>query len=189
MWVHHCNIFFWIENCSEHYSVTKLSLLICHFSVTNTQVIFRMYNTQVFSYHHKSPWTSTSSTKKLNRWQITFQSFINKPCANAVSLKLSVLLALLFHWDLQNDNCKSKGHNYTLGLIFTVKWGVNYNWLYQIEWSQADYQEEHLFFHHPDCTGSGMHLASYSAGNWCLLARGAWRWLLTSIWYRDSERM
>jgi hypothetical protein len=128
-----------------------------------------------------SPRTSTSSTNKLNLWQIKFLSFINKPCANAVSLKLPVLLALLFHWDLQNEICNSKGHNYTLALIFTVKWGVNYNWLYQTEWSKADYQEIHFFFHHHDCTGSGTHLASYEAGNWYPFAREAWRWLLTSM--------
>lgn len=130
-----------------------------------------------------SPWTSTSSTTKLNLWRIKFQSFLNKPCANAVALKLPVLLALLFHWDLQNDICNSKGHNYTLGLIFTVKLGVNYNWPYQ-----ADYQEVHFFFHHPDCTGSGTYLASHAVGNWCLFAREAWRWLLALIWYRDSEQ-
>ena len=38
-----------LEN--KHNCVTKLSLLICDFSITNTQVIFRMYNTQVFSSH------------------------------------------------------------------------------------------------------------------------------------------
>jgi hypothetical protein len=97
-----------------------------------------------------------------------------------------VLLALLFHWDLQNEICNNKGHNYTSALIFTVKWEVNYNWLYQTEWSQADYQEVHFFFHHPDSTGSGIHLASYSVGNWCPFAREAWRWLFTSIWYRHS---
>jgi hypothetical protein len=147
-----------------------------------------MYDTQVFSYHYNESMNFDFKHQKLNMWQIKFQSFINKLCATAVSLKLPVLLVLLFHWDLQNEICNSKGHNYTLALIFTVKWGVNYNWVYHTEWSQADYQEVHFFFHHPDCTGSGTHLASYAVGNWFPFARGAWR-RLTSIWYRDSERM
>jgi hypothetical protein len=52
MWMHHCNIFSWTVNCNEqHKCVTKLSLLTCDFSITNNQINFRIYNTQVFSYH------------------------------------------------------------------------------------------------------------------------------------------
>lgn len=87
MWVHHCNIFFWTENCNEqHNCVTKLSLLICDFSVTNTQVIFRMYNIQVFSYHHKESMNFNFKHQKTkisvrHQWnQVLMLSFLNSQC-------------------------------------------------------------------------------------------------------------